>query len=95
MSERTSESEQTYRKTKHAEEKKKGTGDGERASQQRREKRLRKSEFSKRARKPVEMDVFGGTYSCICTSTFIQIRVTFSLSLVLLLALPTYQGKEG
>jgi hypothetical protein len=75
--ERASESKQTYRKQSTQKKRTKGTGDGERAGQQRREKRLRKERFSKRARKPVEMDVFWGTCSCICTSAFIQIRYPF------------------
>jgi hypothetical protein len=65
-------------KTKHAQEKKKGTGDSERASQQRREKRLRKSVFQNGRESQLKWMCFGGTYSCICTSTFIQIRPTKS-----------------
>jgi hypothetical protein len=59
VSERASE-QTDPQKTKHAEEeKKKGTGDGERASQRATEREeTEKERISKRARKPVEMDVF-------------------------------------
>jgi hypothetical protein len=58
--ERASERERTdLQKTKHAEEKKKGTGDGERASQQRRGKRLRKSVFQNGRESPLKWMCFG------------------------------------